>query len=148
MHMRCAGVPCNESVGRPFNAIVRGYLHTELRPCRRCCFEGCFTCFRASGKCRLNPEEPLRNKVERIAHASTSTWILVLNPPRICRWLVRRFFSRTCTVLMGAYDGGVNHHVFVIVITRQQLENTLKNPALRPSTKPLMNRFPVTETLR
>jgi hypothetical protein len=57
------------------------------------------------------------------------------------------FFSRTCAVLMSAYDGGVNHHVFVIVITRQQLENTLENSTLRPSTEALMNRFPVTETL-
>jgi hypothetical protein len=27
-------------------------------------------------------------------------------------------------------------------------KNTLENPALRPSTETLMNRFPVTETLR
>jgi hypothetical protein len=49
---------------------------------------------------------------------------------------------------MGAYNGGVDHHVFVVVITRQEFENALENSALRPSTEALMNRFPVTETLR
>jgi len=49
---------------------------------------------------------------------------------------------------MGAYDGGVDHHVFIVMITGQQLENALENPALCPSTETLMNRFPMAETLR
>jgi hypothetical protein len=32
------------------------------------------------------------------------------------RWLARRFFSRTGTVLMS--DGGIDHHVFVVMIFR------------------------------
>jgi hypothetical protein len=32
---------------------------------------------------------------------------------------------------MGTHDGGVDHHVFVVVITRQHLENALAIP--RPS---------------
>ena len=49
---------------------------------------------------------------------------------------------------MSAYNGGVDHHVFVVVIAAQQLKNTLENPALRPSAEPLMDRFEVAETLR
>jgi hypothetical protein len=32
-------------------------------------------------------------------------------------------------MLIGAHDGGVQHHVFVIVVARQQLENALENAA-------------------
>ena len=63
----------------------------------------------------------------------------------ICRWLARRFFSRAGAVLMSAYNGGIDHHVFVVVIAAQQLENTLENPALRPSAETLMDRFEVAE---
>jgi hypothetical protein len=48
---------------------------------------------------------------------------------------------------MSAYNGGVDHHVFVVVIAGQQLENALENPALRPSAETLMDRFPVAEAL-
>jgi hypothetical protein len=51
-------------------------------------------------------------------------------------------------MLMRAHDGGVEHHVFVIVIARQLLENALENPALRPPTKALMDDLPIAETLR
>jgi hypothetical protein len=33
------------------------------------------------------------------------------------------------------------------MIARQQLEDTLENPTLRPSTETLMDRFPMAETL-
>jgi len=49
-------------------------------------------------------------------------------------------------MLMSTYNGGVNHHVFVVVIAGQQLENTLENSALCPSTETLMDRFPVAKT--
>jgi hypothetical protein len=49
---------------------------------------------------------------------------------------------------MSAYDRGVDHHVFVVVITRQQLENALENSALRPPAEALMNDLPAPETLR
>src|SRR6202047_2884649 len=65
-----------------------------------------------------------------------------------CRSLARRFFSRTGAVLMSAYDGGIDHHVLVVVIAGQQLENTVENPALRPAAETLMDRFPMAETLR
>jgi len=48
---------------------------------------------------------------------------------------------------MSANDGGIDHHVLVVVITRQQLENALENSALRPSAEALVNDFPRTETL-
>src|SRR5271163_2890823 len=51
------------------------------------------------------------------------------------------FFSRTGAVLMSAYDGGIDHHIFVVAIAGQQLENTIENPALRPSAETLMDRF-------
>ena len=69
-------------------------------------------------------------------------------------WSVQRpiacepFFSRACAVLVSAHDGGVDHHVLVVVIAGQQLENTVENPALRPSAETLMDRFPMAETLR
>ena len=49
---------------------------------------------------------------------------------------------------MGAHDGGVDHSVFIVVITRQQLENALENSALRPPAEALMTNLPVPETLR
>ena len=66
----------------------------------------------------------------------------------IGRSLADRFFSRAGTVLMGAHDGGVDHHVFVVVIARQQLENALENAAFRPSAEALVHDLPVTETRR
>ena len=41
-------------------------------------------------------------------------------------------------MLVRAHDGSINHHIFVVVIARQQLENTLENSALRPPIKPLV----------
>ena len=49
---------------------------------------------------------------------------------------------------MSAHDGGVDHHVLVVVITRQQLENALENPALGPSAEALVDDLPIPETLR
>ena len=51
-------------------------------------------------------------------------------------------------MLVSAYDGCIDHHVFVVVITGQHLENALENTALRPSAEPLVHRFPMTETRR
>jgi hypothetical protein len=42
-------------------------------------------------------------------------------------------------MLVRAHDGGLNDHVFVVMFTRQQLENTLENSILRPSTEALMH---------
>ena len=49
------------------------------------------------------------------------------------------FFSSPGTVLTGAHYGGVEHHVFVVVIGSQHIEDTLKNTAFgptHPSAKP------------
>jgi hypothetical protein len=51
-------------------------------------------------------------------------------------------------MLMRANDGCVDHHVFVVVITGQQLENTLKNPALGPPAIALVDDFPIPEAFR
>src|SRR5712671_4464109 len=87
-------------------------------------------------------------RLQGLPKASTSAWFWWSILRATCRSLARRFFSRTGAVLMSAHDGGVDHHVFVVVIAGQQLENTVENPALRPSAETLMDRFPVAETLR
>ena len=48
---------------------------------------------------------------------------------------------------MSAHDSGVDHHVFVVVIARQQLENALENLALGPSAEALVDDLPIPETL-
>jgi hypothetical protein len=49
---------------------------------------------------------------------------------------------------MSAHDRGVDHHVLVVVITRQQLENALENPAFGPSVEALVDDLPIPEALR
>src|SRR5467141_1395061 len=49
-----------------------------------------------------------------------------------CRSLARRFFSRTGAMLVSAHDGGVDHHVLVVVIAGQKLENTIEKPRSSP----------------
>jgi hypothetical protein len=51
-------------------------------------------------------------------------------------------------VLMGTHYGGIDHHVFVVMIFGQQLENVFEDPAFRPPAKPLVGRFPGAKTLR
>src|ERR1039457_7438989 len=51
-------------------------------------------------------------------------------------------------MLMSAHDRGIDHHVFVVVIACQQLENALENAALRPSTEALVYDLPVAEPRR
>jgi hypothetical protein len=86
--------------------------------------------------------------LQGLPKASTTAWTLVVNPPRDLPIACAPFFSRAGAVLMSAYDGGIDHHVFVVVIAGQQLKNTPENPAFRPSAETLMDRFPVAETLR
>jgi hypothetical protein len=50
--------------------------------------------------------------------------------------------------LVRADNGGIDHHVFVVVIARQQLENALENPALGPPAEALVDDFPIAEALR
>src|ERR1700738_3808578 len=56
------------------------------------------------------------------------------------------FFSSARTVLVSAHDRGVDHHVFVVGVARQQLENAIENAALRPSVKALVYDVPVAKT--
>jgi hypothetical protein len=44
---------------------------------------------------------------------------------------------------MSAHNRGIDHHVFVVVIACQQLENALENAAFRPSTEALVYDLPV-----
>jgi len=48
---------------------------------------------------------------------------------------------------MRAHDGGVDHHVLIVVITRQLLENALENSTLGPSVETLIDDVPITEPL-
>src|SRR6266403_3083693 len=86
-------------------------------------------------------------RLQGLPKASTSAWTLVVNPPRDLPIACAPFVSRTGAMLVSAHDGGVDHHVLVVVIAGQKLENTIENPALRPSAEELMDRFPMAETL-
>jgi len=72
---------------------------------------------------------------------------LVVSPPRERPIACSPFFSCAGAVLVSAHDGGVDHHVFVIMVARQQLENALENSALRPPIEALIDNLPVAETL-
>jgi hypothetical protein len=50
-------------------------------------------------------------------------------------------------MLVSAHNSGIDHHVLVIVITRQLLENTFKNAGLGPSAEALIDDLPITEAL-
>ena len=50
-------------------------------------------------------------------------------------------------MLVSAHNGGVDHHVFVVVIARQLFENALENTALRPPAEALVDDLPIAETL-
>ena len=51
-------------------------------------------------------------------------------------------------MLMSPDDGRIDHHVFVVGIACQQLENAFDNTALRPSAEALVHDLPVAETGR
>jgi hypothetical protein len=57
--------------------------------------------------------------------ASTRTWILVVSPPRERPIACSPFFSCAGAMLVSAHYGGIDHHIFVVVIAGQQLENAL-----------------------
>jgi len=56
-------------------------------------------------------------------------------------------FLCTGAVLMLAHDGGIDHHVLVVVITGQNLENTLKNLTFRP-IEALIDNLPIAKAPR
>ena len=51
-------------------------------------------------------------------------------------------------MLMSAHDGGVDHHVFIVVIAGQELENPRENAALGPSVEALIDDLPIAKALR
>jgi hypothetical protein len=51
-------------------------------------------------------------------------------------------------MLVSAHDGGVDHHVFVVVIAGQEPENPLENAALGPSVEALIDDLPIAKALR
>ena len=50
-------------------------------------------------------------------------------------------------MLVRADNGGIDHHVFVVVIARQQFENAFENPAFGPPVEALVDDFPASEAL-
>jgi hypothetical protein len=48
-------------------------------------------------------------------------------------------------MLVGSNNGGVDHHVFVVVIFRQRLKNTIENAAFAPASQPLVDVLPIAE---
>src|SRR6516165_11771360 len=50
-------------------------------------------------------------------------------------------------MLVSAHDCGVDHHVFVVVIAGQELENAPENGALGPSVEALIDDLPVAKAL-
>ena len=50
-------------------------------------------------------------------------------------------------MLVSAHDGGVDHHVLVVVIAGQEPENPLENAVLGPSVEALIDDLPAAEAL-
>jgi hypothetical protein len=61
----------------------------------------------------------------------------------ITRSLANRFFSCAGAMLVSPHDGRIDHHVFIIVIARQHLENAFE---LGPPAEVLVHRFPSNQT--
>ncbi|MBB2752126.1 UNVERIFIED_ORG: hypothetical protein GGI57_002825 [Rhizobium aethiopicum] len=51
-------------------------------------------------------------------------------------------------MLVGAHGGGIQHHIFIVVIGGQVFEYTLADAAFAPSAHPLVDDLPVSEPLR
>jgi hypothetical protein len=51
-------------------------------------------------------------------------------------------------MLMGADNRGVDHHVFVVMIAGEHLEDDVEDAASCPSVEPLVHDAPSTEALR
>ena len=51
-------------------------------------------------------------------------------------------------MLVSTHNSGVDHHVLIVMIARQQSENAPENPALGPSVETLVDDFPIAKTLR
>ena len=72
---------------------------------------------------------------------------LVVNPPRDRPMACAPSFLGARAMLVSAHDGGVDHHVFIVVIAGQELENPLEHAALGPSVEALIDDLPVAKAL-
>src|SRR3954453_4582177 len=59
-----------------------------------------------------------------------------------------RRFSRAGAVLMGAYDGAVDHRIFVVSVPGQALENPLPDAGSGPAGKGAVEGFGLARALR
>src|ERR1700730_2678012 len=58
------------------------------------------------------------------------------------------FFGCPCAVLVSSHNGTIDHGVFVVRVRRQYLEDSLPNPALRPTTMTCVHLLPIPEPPR
>ena len=58
------------------------------------------------------------------------------------------FFSSPGAVLMSPHDGGVDHHVLIVVVGGQHIEDTSKYTARRPPAETLVDNLPIAEPTR
>ncbi len=58
------------------------------------------------------------------------------------------FFRAPALCWWSPHDGGVDHHVLVVVIACQGLKDTTENPAFTPRVKPSPHALPVCQTAR
>ena len=73
---------------------------------------------------------------------------MVVNPPRDrpIAWSSPLFLGASA-VLVSPHDGRVEHHVLIVVVSGQHVEDTFKNTALRPTIEALPDRLPATKSL-
>lgn len=55
------------------------------------------------------------------------------------------FYGHTRAVLGGADDGGLHHHVFVVVIAGQKVEHAFENTAHTPAARALVDGLGIAE---
>jgi len=91
----------------------------------------------------------VRKKASGLPRASTMAWILVLNPPllRPMAWSSPSFFEPGA-VLMCAYDGAVDHRVFVVRASAASISRSSSMRRSWPSAKTGVNLDRVTKTFR
>ena len=76
-------------------------------------------------------------------------WILVLNPPRErpIAWSLRAFLSPR-TMLVGSYNGTVDHPILIVSIGGELLEHVLPHAGFCPAAETPMRILPIAEAFR
>ena len=85
--------------------------------------------------------------LDRIAEGIDERVNLGGHPPRDRPMACAPCFFGRRRYARSAHDGGVDHHVFVVVIAGQEPENPLENAALGPSVETLIDDLPVAKAL-